>query len=274
MKISRQKLAAGSWQVKFLISFIMCMLLATSYQLPVSAQEASGSVKAASTSSTLQEKIQVLKDEIASKAAKLKLEVNKQLSNRMVAGQIIDSNPSKISVTTITQNDRGETNTQTILVNEYTTFLDTLKKTKSKTIEQTDLKASEYIIGLGDIDDQGNLVAKKVLVTEKPEFSKTITWGTISEVKEASINIKTKDHQTGDFVIDKKTDIMNGQNPGTISDLLVNKMVTISSIANKDSGNTASFIYIIPQGTALKIEKKDSSSTPVATKGATKNNHR
>src|SRR5581483_7675450 len=91
------------------------------------AADSSSSAKTASPSpSSLQQKVDQLKQEIASKAAVLKSEVNKQLQNKVYAGVVVEKSDNKISVATATGN-------KTILVNEYTDYRGSIsaKQTKS-----------------------------------------------------------------------------------------------------------------------------------------------
>ncbi len=263
----------SKYRVKKTLIYMICVtlyILNSAFLIPsISAQEATGSVKAASTSSTLQQKIQALKDEVASKAASLKLEVNKQLANKLAAGQILDQTDTKIVVNTLDLNPRGSTKSQNILINEYTDYLDNLKP-KSKVIEVDDLAIGDFIVGLGDMDDQGTLTAKKVLLITKPEFNKTITWGTISEIKPGSLSIKNKDHQTDTFIINKNTKIQRGTEEATTEDLAINKTVTISSVTEENKAN-ATYIYIIPQGLELSQDKKlEATKSSPATNSAQK----
>lgn len=136
-------------------------------------------------SSNIQRKIEELKKEIASKAAKLKTEINKKLQNKAISGAVdsVDLENNKISLNTTS----GITNIETF---DFTSF--TNQKTSKKTLTIKELKKDDYLVALGDLNDKGILTAKKVIVTEKVDNSGlTILWGQVQSIQGNSIVIKT-----------------------------------------------------------------------------------
>ncbi len=128
-----------------------------------------------SPSSSIQAKLEELKTSIASKAAKLKQEINKKLDNKFFAGTI--QTKSINSLTLLVKNE-----TKNIVTNEDTIFP---KKTLDKDM---------YIAALGEIDDQGFLHAKKIVLLSPTNLKlKTYIWGRIISEEDNLIIIETKD---------------------------------------------------------------------------------
>ncbi len=127
-------------------------------------------------SSSIQAKLEELKSSIASKAANLKQEINKKLDNKFFTG--IVQTKSVNALTLLVKNE-----TKNIVTNEDTVFP---KKTLDKNM---------YIAALGEIDDQGFLHAKKIVLLPKSEVGsrKTYLWGRIASEEDNLIILEVKD---------------------------------------------------------------------------------
>lgn len=127
-------------------------------------------------SSSIQAKLEELKSSIASKAANLKQEINKKLDNKFFTG--IVQTKSVNALTLLVKNE-----TKNIVTNEDTIFP---KKTLDKDM---------YIAALGEIDDQGFLHAKKIVLLPKSEVGsrKTYLWGRIASEEDNLIILEVKD---------------------------------------------------------------------------------
>lgn len=141
--------------------------------LPVHALESS-------PSADIKSKLEELKKEIASKAAKLKQEVNRKLQNKAYIGKV--KSKSTNSLTLATGNDSKIVN-----INQDTVFE---SKIKSKKFTQSSILAEDYIAGLGDVDDRGVLAAKKIILHPNPPPPKTYLWGQIIAVSDKLVTLR------------------------------------------------------------------------------------
>lgn len=202
---------------------------------PALAQE---STKSATPSSSLQDKLKALKDEIASKAASIKQEVNKKLQNKTYAGVIKTLNDKSITLSS----KNGE---RIINLDEYTEF-----ETGSKKPSVKDLKIDNYIVSLGDVDDKNTLVAKKIIKLDKTPKAKSIYFGTITSIKNPSLNLKTKEAEIT-VNTNNQTKISLAGAEANFSALAKNKTVIVTG-EKLEQGMKASFIYIISSSPSAK----------------------
>ncbi len=211
----------------------------------------------ASPSSALTQKIDLLKQEIASKAAQLKSEINKKLQNRVYTGQISEKTDNKLSIITT----KGQ---KMILVNEYTDYQDQTK-TKKTPLSLKLLAKDDYIVALGDIDDKNNLTAKKIIKMEKPKNTNKVIWGQIQSANNPIITIKGVNSQKINITTTDNTTFSLGNNEASFIDAKINKFLVVSGPSTDDK-ITANYIYLIPTLGFIRPEKRIStqSATPAA----------
>ena len=239
------------YNLKFIIIFLVAFyILHFTFYIPIFAQEATTSSKEATPSGSVLDKLKTLKDEIASRASQIKLEVNKKLQNKAIAGSIKEIKEDQIILTSLS----GD---KTILINEYTEYLDKGKKFKFSNLEEKD-----YVVALGDMDDKNNLVAKKIEYQSSAPLIKHISWGQVQSVSGNIINLKLKDDQKLTVYISSNTSYYLGPKESSLSQVGKNTFVVITGNLREDKSLRASFVYTIPTGGVLKTEK---SATPSAT---------
>src|SRR5260221_5990856 len=147
-------------------------------------------------SANLIQKLNALKQQIASKAAQIKLEVDKRMVNRVLIGQVSTAQDKSFTLTT-------KDGDKTILTNEYTVFSG---RSGKKAIASTkDLTKDDFVISLGDIDDKGQMLSKKVIKQDpvKDLRKKGIRLDIILTV--ISNAILSKENQKLDFVTTKSS---------------------------------------------------------------------
>lgn len=203
---------------------------------PVFATESSSS---ANMSAELKVKLDEMKKEIASKAAKLKQEVNLKLQNKAFIGTL----KSKTDTSLVLDSDTG---TKNVTINQDTAYKSPLKK----------LVAGDYIACLGDVDDNGVLTAKKIILQSPPKASSTFLWGQIISIADKLITIQTRDL--------RKIAVA----PASLKDLNIRDFIILTGILNKNNIFQADFIHIIPQGGIIKPKKVATPSAKIASPSA------
>ena len=157
-----------------LLLFLFLQLYAIPYTLyPVYAADST-------PSADIQKKLDILKQEIASKAAKLKEQINKKLQNKVYVGVI----KSK-STTTLTLATR--TGTKIVNINQDTLYEPPLSK-------KVTLKEEDSVATLGDVDETGVLTARKIVKLPTTNSQpKTHLWGSVISVSEDIATIRDKE---------------------------------------------------------------------------------
>lgn len=209
-----------------------------------------------SPSSTLVDKINALKQEIASKAANLKNEVSKKLQNKAYPGFISD-----ISDTQIKLGDGKK-----VLINEYTQFWNKLTNKKRGALDVKELKVNDYIVALGDVDEKNELKAKLLVKTQAlASDSSKLVWGVIQSVNGGQITLKTKEEKEQIIQTSPSTNFVLGNNEASILDAKKGRILVAKGKMSTDR-LSARFVYFIPSVGFVKPEKKaaTSSATPPA----------
>lgn len=214
---------------------------------PVYAVDAPSS---ASLSAELKEKLDNLKKEIASKAAKLKQEVNNKLQDKAYIGSLKSKTGSSITLA-------SQTGAKLITVNQDTVYFNELKPKQKITLGSFTEEA--YIAALGDIDDNGVLTARKIILLPQPKVTKNYLWGQILSVSNKLIIVQKRDlsKETVSFA---QANIKKGDNEASQKDLDARDFVIITGVQDKNDLFQAEFIYIIPQGGIIKPKKTATSS--------------
>lgn len=166
---------------------------------PISLAYAADSTPSADIKSKLEE----FRKEAASKAAQLKELISKKLQNKAYIGKVKSKSDNSLTLAAVT-------GPKIISLTQDTVFANEIKPKQKFTIDEEDRVAA-----LGDIDETGVLIAKKViLLPAKKEPSKSYLWGQIFSVSEKMATLKDKGNKnisvslpksakvkTGDFVI-------------------------------------------------------------------------
>jgi hypothetical protein len=200
-------------------------------------------------SADVRSKLDALKLEIASKAAKLKQEVNKKLSNKAFVGTVKSKSDSTLTLSTIS-------GTKMASVTQDTEYEDQNPKTKIPTIKT--IKEEASIAALGDIDETGVIHAKKVVVLIAPSEQKIIIWGQVTSLTDQVATIKDRDGKNYSVSVSKIETKFKAQD-----------FVIATGVPGKNGIIEGKFIHLIPQGMALKPKGKVSTPSAEASKTAT-----
>lgn len=238
---------------------VVIFLLSTIYYLPptIYAATATPSAKQATTSASLTDKINALKQEIATRAAKLKQEVDKKIHNRVILGKLVNKSADRLTIVKIAS---ASGNLARIIgINEYTEYQQGL--TRGKKINLAQVLTNDLLIALGDVDDKGMLSAKRVYKLDKVTFPDSqLIWGQIQSVSGNNITLKLKDHQQVKLVTTPATRWQLGNEEASSLDAKPNRFLV-------SVGNPSRFIYLMPQPGFLKPDKPKpatSSASPIA----------
>lgn len=195
----------------------------------------------------VQSTLEILKTQIASRAAQIKQEINKKLQNKAYAGIVKNKSTKSITIAT-------KSGVKIININQDSVFENRLAK-KSKPLTFKDLKEEDYIAGLGDIDDLEALTAKKIILLPNSPAQKTVYWGQVISVNETLVTIK--DERSSSSSKDSQTKTISTKSPLKINDQIIGTGTLKNDILE------SSFVYIYPQGKALKPKKIASPSASV-----------
>lgn len=217
-------------------------------------EETSASAKQASASSSLIEKINAIKQDVASKAAQYKEIVVKKLQNKALAGSILVVDDHSLTIKTLTEN-------RVIAINEYTKFLN---KSKTKVKSKFDIKnilVNDFVVALGDVDDKGVLTAKQ-LIKQDPIASDSaqLIWGKIESSDRSSIEIKKMDGEKLTINPSSQTVFFLGNEEASILDAKEGKALVVKGAVSEGKVK-AKFIFFIPSPNFIKPEKKVASSS-------------
>lgn len=211
-----------------------------------------------SPSGSLLQKLNELKEDIASKAAQIKTQVNKKVRNKAIIGTILDIQPDEITVQTLSS-------AKTVKYDEFTQVIGA----KNKEIKISTLETSDNIAALGDFDDRNNLVAQRLVFLESDSWrtasnSAQMVWGQIQKSQGSSITLKTKSGEVENISINSQTQFFLGSEEASINDAKVEKNLIARTTRQKDGSLRARFIYFIPSMSFLKPTTKDSSPSAKA----------
>ena len=195
-------------------------------------------------SADIRAKLEELKKEIASKAAKLKQEIGRKLRDKAYVGKIQSKSPTSLTLA-------AASGPKIVSINQDTLFESKVKR-KTK-LSQKSLAEEDYISALGDTDEVGVLTAKKIILLPPPsETQKIHLWGQIISVSDNLTTLKTNDSKNVAAALPA------GSGGG------LNDFVILTGKKDKNEVFKAQFVYVIPQGASLK-PKKASPSAKTAT---------
>ncbi len=197
-------------------------------------------------SADIKSKLEELKKDIASKAAKLKQEVNRKLKDRAYIGKVKSVSESSFTLA-------AHSGPKIVSINqdsEYESQVKSKKKFSQKTIAEED-----FVAALGDVDETGVLTAKKIILLPTTNYQlPTHLWGKVIAISDELITIKNKDNKNIAVSL-----------PSTVK---LNDFLILTGNLNKNEIFEAEFVYIIPQGGFIKPKKIATPSAKVSTPSA------
>ncbi|MEK7617116.1 MAG: hypothetical protein AAB414_03605 [Patescibacteria group bacterium] len=221
------------------MKYLLVLLLVTCYLLLPHPIRAADSTPSADIKSKLEE----LKKEIASKAAKLKQEVNKKLQNKAYVGLLKTKSDTSITLA-------SNTGPKLISINQDTAFESKVKNRQK--ISLKGLSEEDYITALGDVDETQVLTAKKVILLPKAKPStKTYLWGKIISEEAKLATLLGRDQKNTAVSIPKDVKVR-------VSDFII-----ATGRYNENDIFEAEFVYVIKQGGILKPKKSASPSASI-----------
>ncbi|MBU1000471.1 hypothetical protein KKE78_03705 [Patescibacteria group bacterium] len=201
-----------------------------------------------SPSAQTQIKLEELKKEIASKAAKLKQVVNRKLKDKAYIGKIKSISDTSLTLAT-------ESSPKIVSINQDTVFENEIKK-KTKLSGKT-LVEDDYIVALGDTDEVGVLTARKViLLPESPEQQKTFLWGQIISISDQLVTIKNNESKNTALTLPSGSKVK------------LNNFVILTGFKGKNDIFKTEFVYIVPQGGIIKPKKIATPSSEISSPSA------
>ncbi len=227
---------------KILLAFVIASVIYLEMQplYPVYAADA--------TPSALQSKLKALQEEIASRAASLKKEINNKLQNKVYIGKISEKNSDSLKLAT----SQGE---REVMINEFTEYFD--DKDKKLTVKNISLENS--IAALGDINDKEILTAKRIIkLASTSAEEKKIFGGTVSSIDPQTLTLKTIEGQAS-LTLSAQTNYQFGDQEALRSDIKLGKQVVVVSVNNKSR-----FVYMVPSAESSPLPKPSPSASASA----------
>lgn len=234
-------------RVKHLV--VLCLISLSLLSLFAFSASPSLAVESSASSKLIEQKLSELKISIASRAAKIKEDLTKRLQNKVLVGEVLSTENKLIQIS-------ADNETRDIITSEYT---DTPK---------AKISVGNFLIALGEIDDKNSLVARKVLVSLRPqELEQKIIWGQITSVQKDLLSFKPKESTLSGLLVDKNTNITSTSKDLTLADIKEGTIVVAIGTQKQDKLQTR-FITVIANKT-VKLPKSavaSSSATPSAVK--------
>ncbi|OGE19328.1 hypothetical protein A3J19_03715 [Candidatus Daviesbacteria bacterium RIFCSPLOWO2_02_FULL_41_8] len=189
-----------------------------------------------SPSADIKSKLEDFKKEIASKAAKLKQEVNRKLKDKAYIGIVKSKSDTSLTLS-------ASSGPKIVSINQDTVF-ESGVKSKQKFSQKT-IAEENYIAALGDIDETGVLTAKKIILlpTTNYQLPKTYFWGQIVSVSDNLITLKDRNLKNIAATLPKDSEVK------------IKDFVILTGIMNKSDVFAVKFVYTIPQGGILRPKK-------------------
>ncbi|MBI3103329.1 hypothetical protein HYZ05_00140 [Candidatus Daviesbacteria bacterium] len=187
--------------------------------------------------------------QVASKAAKLKLDIDKKLTNKAYVGKVKTKSASSITLAT-------KTGPKIASINQDTVFE---SKIKGKKYSQKLISEEDDVASLGDVDDTGVLIAKKIVLLDPKPYTlnpKSYLWGQIVAASEKLLTLKDKTLKNIAIAMPNQTSVKVGD------------FVLLSGNPGKNDIFKAEYVYVIPQGGILKPRKVSTPSAKLATPSA------
>jgi hypothetical protein len=240
--------------------FPLTLLLLFTFYLSLS--PASTRAVDSTQSADFKTKLKSLQEEIASKAAQLKQEISQKLQNKAYPGFIKSKSDNSLTVTT-------KSGTKIVNVNEFTEYTALLANSRQQKFSQKTLEVDDYLVALGDIDDNGVMTAKKIIRLEvlKP-LKKEIIFGQVISINSDSkaITLQNKDGQNHSYTCNKDTVYQAGKNAADFSMIKIGRNLIIVGVESPRGGQIARLISVLPG--SGEPEKVSTDSAKVASPSA------
>src|SRR5581483_4039995 len=201
-----------------------------------------------------QQKVEAIKQEAATEAAQLKSQVSQQLQNKAFIGSASAIANNQLTI----QNAKSS---HTVKVDQYTVYQDTTSK---KAMTFNDIKTADFLVCLGDVDDSGNLLAKKIIRQKAaaPE-NKVAVWGQLQSILINTLSLLKNDGQKLTINTDSNTSLVFGNQEITVSNLKVgNYIIAVGDLSGTNL--STQFIDLLNLGGSLKISTASASPSAVA----------
>lgn len=216
--------------------FTFYIVHSTFYISPVFAQE---STPTPTISEDIRAKLRVLQDEIASKATQLKQEMIQKLQNKALLGIIASKSETGFRLNYSKGNKE-------IIIKDYTEYLGKGLPPRSGKVTFKSLEVDDFVVVLGDIDDQENMIAKKIIKTPAPQVDqRQVVLGQIISIDKKGVTLQNKDNSPLTFTSDNKTKIKIAGKDGLLKDLQSGQKAVAVLIRSKDSTFKARSVYIL-----------------------------
>lgn len=222
-------------------------------------------------SADIKAKLEELKKEIASKAAKLKQEVNQKLKDKAYIGKVIHPASGGKTKSAESLTLAATSGPKIVSLNQDTLFESKLKSRKK--FSPKDILEEDFIVALGDIDETAVLTAKKVILLSPPQDEpKTHLWGQVIAMSDDLITIKNRDNEQVRASGAKNAAV----SLSSAQAVKLNEFVILTGTKTKTGGAfgteifDAEFVYVIPQGGFIKPKKVATPSSTIKLQTATK----
>ena len=195
--------------------------------------------------STVDQKLEELKRDIASKAAQLKSEVNKRIGNKALLGTVTVTSTDRLTID-------SKNGSKTIKTNEYTLYQNDSKQKTKKAYSFDQIQTGDTLVSIGDIDETGALLAKKVVRVDPPQ-KKAYSYlsGQIGSVTNLAFVLELRGKPIADVSYTGKTFIQNGKAEGTSSDIKPGRRAVVILSSGTEASQSA-FIYLPPETSVIK----------------------
>lgn len=202
----------------------------------------------ATPSADIKLKLDELKREIASKAAQIKQEVDRKLKDKAYIGKVKTKSDTSLTLAT-------RSGPKIASINQDTIFESNIKSKKK--FSQKLVSEEDYIAALGDIDETGVLIARKIILLPEPnDKQRTFLWGQIISISDNLITLKDRNFKNSAAILPASSSIKQ------------NNFVIL--VGNKDKNDIfkADFVYVLPQSGVLKPRKAATPSAQTASPSA------
>lgn len=242
------KIVTSHWYLVAGKTLLVLILLVASFQLPVTSQ-----AQEASPSADLSAKLKALQDSIASKASQIKQTISKKLQNKVYVGKVIQKGNNSLTIT-------FKEKSHVVKVTQDTAYTNVARSLQK-------LSEGDYIAALGDSDQDGNLMAKRIgKFPDGLDPDPTLIYGVVTNLDNHLFTISSSSKGSPITVnVTSKTNFLMGEESASFFDLKVNKPVIVIGTKSEDSIKPRT-VYILPYTASGK--NKTPSPTPAATPSA------
>lgn len=220
-------------QIKKTFTYLVVVLSFVLYTLSLSMAEV---LAIESTpSADIRAKLEDLKRQIASKAAKLKKEVDHKLRNKAYVGKVKTKSAESITIA-------ASSGPKIISINQDTVFES--KVGKNSKFSQKSIAEEDYLAALGDVDENSVMTAKKIILLPAINSElKTYLWGQIISVSDQLVTLKTKDSKNVAVSLPKSSEVK------------INDFIILSGNFGKNDIFKTEFVHIASQKGFIKPKK-------------------